>query len=105
MASTTLTSDSVGTTRVRRKPTLLSRVGVEDLDRNVALVLAIQCEVHRGHATTSELSLERISFGEGGPQRVNAVAHRRLVCVADHRSSSLSSSTRPIFRAKTPLSS
>ena len=41
-------------------------LGAQDLDRDLAVVLQILGEVHRGHAARAELPLDAVAVGEGG---------------------------------------
>ena len=42
--------------------------GLQDLDRDLAIVLEVLGEVHRGHAARAQLALEAVAVGEGGGQ-------------------------------------
>ena len=42
-----------------------AQVGVEDLERDGSVVLDVAREIDRGHAATADLSVDRVSAGEG----------------------------------------
>jgi hypothetical protein len=43
-----------------------AQLGVEHLDRNVALVAHVVCEVHGRHAASAQFALDAIAFGQCG---------------------------------------
>jgi hypothetical protein len=53
------------------------QLGPEHLDRDLAVVLQVVGEVHRGHATRAQLAVEAVAVGEGGGERGGYVAHAR----------------------------
>jgi len=54
-----------------------AEVGMQHLDRDIALVFQVVREVHRSHAAGAEFALDAIAVGEGGreAQEVGALAH------------------------------
>jgi hypothetical protein len=50
------------------------QLGVQHLDGDVAVVLEVLGEVHRGHAARAELALEAVAVGEGGGEAVHLEA-------------------------------
>ncbi len=58
----------------------LRQIGLEHLDRDLAIVFEVAREVHGRHAARAELALDAIAVGEGGLKRrggVHVVATRR----------------------------
>ncbi len=47
----------------------------ENLDRNLAVVLEVESQVHRGHAATADLLIDRIAIGESGSYSVDGIGH------------------------------
>ena len=52
--------------------------GVEDLDRDRAIVLEIVREVDGGHAALPELALDAVAVGEGGSESGGGGGHSTL---------------------------
>ena len=44
-------------------------LGVQHLERDLAVVLEVVREVDRGHAAAAELALERVAVGQGADRR------------------------------------
>jgi hypothetical protein len=44
------------------------QVGLEDLDRHLAVVPEVFGQVHRGHAALAQLPLEAVAVGEACPE-------------------------------------
>ena len=44
------------------------KLGLEDLERDLAVVLEVLGEVHRGHAALAELTLDAVAVGQGGDE-------------------------------------
>ena len=55
------------------------QLGLEDLERDLAIVLEVLRQVHGGHATLAELALEEIAVGEGQLQAFPGILHRSKV--------------------------
>src|SRR5688572_19030262 len=52
-------------------------IGTENLDRHVAMVLEIACEIYRGHRAASELAIDGIAVAEGRSEALEGGgAHR-----------------------------
>ena len=51
------------------------QLGPQDLDRDVAIVLEVVRSVDIGHPAAPDLTVERITVRERGPQAVNLVHH------------------------------
>ncbi len=49
--------------------------GAQHVDRDLAVVLEVLGQIHRGHATLPELTLEGVAIGEACPERVKGHAH------------------------------
>ena len=47
------------------RPEHRCQVRVEDLERNLAVMLDIVCQVHGGHATPAQLALEQVPISQG----------------------------------------
>jgi hypothetical protein len=62
-----------------------SQLGFQDLDRDLAIVLQVLGEVHRGHAAPPQLALDAVALGERGGQ---ALCDRRHFAVSARRASS-----------------
>jgi hypothetical protein len=54
------------------------QLGLEDLDRNLAVVLEILGEIDRGHAARTELTLDAVPVREGSHEPRRDPAHHRL---------------------------
>ncbi len=48
-------------------------LGLEDLERHLALVLEVLGQVHRGHAALAQLALDAVAVGQGGGEAVQGV--------------------------------
>ena len=59
-----------------------AEIRVEDLDRDIAIVLAIVCEVDGGHATFADFALDLVTVSKGGGQAINGSAHRSSRSIA-----------------------
>jgi hypothetical protein len=51
-------------------------LGLEDLHRDVAPVLEVLGQVHRGHTAGAELAQDAVAVGEGGGQALHGGTHR-----------------------------
>jgi hypothetical protein len=51
---------------------------LQHLERDRAAELAILGEVNRGHATPTELPLDHVAVGQGGPEPLEDVGHLQL---------------------------
>ena len=54
------------------------QLGPQHLDRDLAVVLEVLGEVHRGHAAGAELALDAVAVGEGGREVGPGVGDRSL---------------------------
>ena len=45
-------------------------LGAQDLDRDLAVVLQVVSQVHRGHAALAQLAFEVVAVGQGGGEAV-----------------------------------
>ncbi len=43
-------------------------LGAQHLERDLAVVLQVVCEIHRGHAARAKLALETVTVGERGDE-------------------------------------
>ena len=50
-------------------------IGMQQLDRHLAVVLEVVREIDRGHAARAELALDAVAVGEGGGEASLGVAH------------------------------
>ncbi len=50
---------------------------LEHLDGDVAVVPHVQCEVHGGHATRTDFSLDHVAVADGVCEGCGKVGHRR----------------------------
>ena len=50
-------------------------LGLEDLERHLAVVLQVLREVDRGHAALAQLPLDAVAVGEGGNKAGKRVRH------------------------------
>ena len=53
-----------------------TKIGMQHLDGDIALVPQIMREVHGGHAAGAEFALDAVAVGEGGGKPSGDVAHR-----------------------------
>ncbi len=52
------------------------QLGAKDLHRDLAVVLEILREVHRGHAALAQLALNAVAVTKGGGEAVGLETHR-----------------------------
>ena len=50
-------------------------LGLEDLDRDLAIVLEVFGQIHGGHAALPERALDAVAVGQGGDQAVGSTRH------------------------------
>jgi hypothetical protein len=50
-------------------PERTHQLGTQDLERHVAVVLSVVCQIHRGHPAVPELALDHVPFADGRHQR------------------------------------
>ena len=53
-------------------------LGVQHLERDLAVVLEVVREIDRGHAPAAELALERVAVGQGGLEPFQGLGQRDL---------------------------
>ncbi len=58
------------------------QLGLEDLDGDVALVLEIAGEEHRGHATLAQLALQAVAAGQRAAESIRHTIHGRSSALA-----------------------
>src|SRR5207253_11153217 len=51
----------------------------DHLDRDLAVMFAVACKVHGGHAAPPELPLEGVAIGQGGAQAVQRCDHSATI--------------------------
>lgn len=50
-----------------------AKLRIEDLERDLAIVFRVACEIDRGHSSTADLAFDVVATGERGPELLDAV--------------------------------
>ena len=54
------------------------KLGAEDLERHLVLMLEVVREVHDGHAADAEFAVDALAAGEGGVKAIGLCGHERM---------------------------